>query len=366
MDAVLTGSDMLAASDPLSNRGLRLLLELNESTGDPVRVSEITADHTGSVAAMTATFGPSLTPAKITSTYFLPWNSDAVRPGGAIRADLIVTERDVDYAAEQATFQAATDEAALQAYKLPLHSRADIGLAVSARHRQLRPREDRRSPHPGPERRDRRRARCDRLGTRHERLGLRAEHRRSSRPRGPVRRTPPLDPHRPRHRPPRGRRSTRFTSATETVTLDDDLWADAVVVRYEWTDAATATTKVAYDTATLTSAPVKVVTVQRTTPYPGGGAALYWLNRLKARGRVFALEEVGDYTLRPGMGFTASLPDTGAHTGYLEAVTWTAPSDRGTVRTRGAADSGGNVIDLWPMGLKIDQLVGVERSTTSS
>ena len=207
VDAVLTGSDMLAASDPLSNRGLRLLLELNESTGDPVRVSEITADHTGSVAAMTAAFGPALTPAKITSTYFLPWNSDAVRPGGAIRADLIVTERDVDYAAEQATFQAATDEAALQAYKLlstavqtsgSLSVRDTVNYALAKVGAALLP---------GPDD-----ATIAEAGAIVWTPGVSAwdyvqQRRRSGRSDHPVRRAPPLDPHRPRHRPPRvGRR----------------------------------------------------------------------------------------------------------------------------------------------------------------
>ena len=358
VEAVLTGTDVLAATDPLTHRGIRLQLEMVESTGDPVIISEVTADLGGSVAAITAAFGPALTPAKITSTYYVPWNSFDVRQGGAIRADLLVTGRDVDYAAERITFTAATDEALLNAYKLvsttaetsgSLSVRDTVNHALAKVGAVLLPGPDDATIEepdaivwtPGVSAWDYARNVAEANG-----LVVRCdEHRRwTLTERAAVR--------------PEIVVLSAFTAAAERITLDDDLWADSVVVSYSWTDPVTGDSRVAYDVATLGATLVKVVTVDRDTPYPGAGTAKYWLNRLKARGRVFDLEEVGDYTLRPGMGFTASLPDGIAHTGYLEAVTWNAPSDRGTIRTRGAADTIGNAIDLWPVGVKIDQLTG--------
>lgn len=356
VQATLTDAVRIA-TDPLTHRGLRLQLELSESTGDPVIILEITADHGGSVAALTASYGPALAPAKLTAIYYTAWNDDvAARPGGAIRVDLFVTGRTVDHEAGTITLTAATDEALLTAYKLlattsqtsgSLTVRGTVNYALAKVGAALLPGID--APvveadaiiwEPGVNGWDYARNVAEAAG-----LVVRCdEHRRwTLTERGTTR---------PEMVPLYG-----FTLATETVDLQSDLWADAVVVHYDWLDSA-GTPKVRYETATRTADPVKVVTIDRFTPYPGPGAAKYWLNRLKARGRVFEFEQVGDYTLRPGMGFTASLPTDLQETGYIESVSWSLPSDRGSIRTRGAADAKGNEIDLWPMGTKIDQLVG--------
>jgi hypothetical protein len=357
LETVLT-PDVLDPTDPLTHRGLRLHLELRESTGDPVIVSEVTADHTGSVASLTALYGPALTPAKITTTYYTPWNSGDYRPGDAIRANLLVTGRDVDFGASRMRFTAATDEALLQAYKLvattvetsgTLTVRGTVNYALAKVGAALTPgpadatitEPDAIVWEPGVSAWDYAANVAEAAG-----LVVRCDERRqwTLTERAAVR--------------PEIVILTAFTAATERVQLDDALWADSVVVRYNWTDPVTFDSRTRYDTATLGTNLIKVITIDRDVPYPGPGSAKYWLNRMKARGRVFDFEEVGDYTLRPGMAYTSSMPETGANTGYLEAVTWNAPSDRGTIRTRGAADTIGNAIDLWPAGTKIDHLTG--------
>lgn len=355
-------ADQLAASDPRTRRGLRMLLELRESTGDPVTADEITADHGGSIASLTATYGPGVdlvSAAAITTTYFVPWNQDAdVRPGGAVTADLIITSRQLDHRGHTASWVAQTDEKLAQLYKLiatstqsssSLSVRGTVNFALAKIGAVL---DDGPTDatiaeadgilwEPGTSAWDYMRGVAEAAG-----LVVRCDERRrwtltdrsATRPESVT-----LD---------------AFTDATERVDLADDTWADAVVVRYEWTDPATGDVKVRFDTATDTADPIKVVRVDRATPYPGAGAARYWLNRLRARGRVFDLETVGDYTLRPGMGFTGSLPYTPAQIGYLESITWSVPSDRGRITTRGSADAHPNAIDLWPAGLKISQLTG--------
>ena len=58
------------------------------------------------------------------------------------------------------------------------------------------------------------------------------------------------------------------------------------------------------------------------------------------------------------MGFTASLPYTDAQVGWIESVSWSVPEDRCTITTRGTADAVTNAVDLFPIGLKVNDLTG--------
>lgn len=349
---------VVALIDPLTHRGLRLNLEMRESIGDPVRVSEITADHGGSIAALTAAYGPAITPQKLTDDYFTAWNVTDVRPGSTIRGSFVVTEREIDHDAQQVRFAARTDEALLWAYKLMSNSAESSGAstvrdlvnyALGKIGAALQPgpadatitETDASLWEPGVSGWEFVRGAAEAYG-----LVVRCDERR---------RWTLTD-----------RAATRpevvafdaFTQVRERVTLDDDTWADAVVMKYEWIDAATGAKRTRGAVASDTSDPFKIVTIPRNTPYPGGNPARYWLNRLRARGRTFTLEQVSDYTLRPGMGFTASIPGTTAQVGYIESVSWSVPDDRCQITTRGSADAVGNAIDLFPVGLKINDLVG--------
>jgi hypothetical protein len=331
---------------------------MRESVGDPVILSEITTDHTGSVAAMTATYGPALTPAKVTVQYFTAWNETEVRPGGAISVNLLLTARGLDHEQQNMTFTAQTDEALAQAYRLvsttaetsgTLTVRGTVNYALAKVGAVLLSGATDATIveaeaiiwDPGTSAWDYIRGVAEAAG-----LVVRCDERRrwTLTPRSENR--------------PESIVLSDFTQAREQIELASGLWADAVVVQYTWNDAATGDQKVRYDIASDTSSPVVVVEIDRDTPYPGPGAARYWLNRLRGRGRVFELEGVGDYTIRPGMGFTASLPITPAQVGWVEAVSWSLPEDRSSIRTRGSADAVPNAIDLWPVGLKIDQLTG--------
>lgn len=356
--ALFTDAESLARVDPLTHRGLRMQLEMRESVGDGISIAEITADFGGSVSAITAAYTPDITPARITADYFTPWNDTDVRDGAAIRANLLVTRRRLDHDSQSMTFAASTDEALLHAYRLigtafetsgSTSVRTTVNYALAKIGAALTPgatdatitEADAILWEPGISGWDYVRGAAEAYG-----LVVRCDERRrwTLTERDAVQ--------------PGGVQLTALTAASEEVSLDDATWADAVVIRYSWPDAVTGASRVRYATSSSRTDPIKVVTVERDTAYPGGNPAGYWLKRLKARGRVFDLETVGDYTIRPGIIFTGSLPGQGATVGYIESITWSCPEDRGSIRTRGVADASANAIDLWPTGLKIDQLTG--------
>lgn len=119
---------------------------------------------------------------------------------------------------------------------------------------------------------------------------------------------------------------------TDTVSRDDDNWADSVVVRYSWTDMA-GDASTATDSAVARLAPTKTKVVDHAFPYPGPGAAQHVLTRALARGRAIASRAVSDYSVRPGMQVILDLPD-GSHVGRVEAVTWSLDDDRMTITPR--------------------------------
>ena len=354
---IIEDTAAMAACDPLTHRGLRVNLTLTESTGDPVIVSEITDDFGGDVSTLTATYGPAITPAKLTADYFNGWNDGDVRGGGSLRASLLVTNRTVDYAAQVMTFTAATDEATAQSYRLvstiaetsgSTSVRNTVNFALGKIGAALIPGGDATITDPAANVWEPGTSAWDYMRNVAEANGLvvRCDERRRW---SLTERSALVD----------GSVSlTRNTELLEEVELTDESWADAVVVRYEWVNTTTGDTLVRYDAASDMPNPIKVVLIERSVPFPGPGAAAYWLDRMRSRGRQFDIAATSDYSVRPGMAFTAPVPYGDAQSGWVEAVTWRLPADEFTVRTRGASDTSSNAIALWPAGLKIDQLVG--------
>lgn len=352
-----TDEATLALLDPREQGGLRLLLEFRESVGDPVILSEITADHGGDVSTITAAYGPALTPAKVTTQYFTGWNDDETRPGATIRSNLLASAKTAEHSPHSIIISAATDEAMLQAYRLAqtvsstsgsLSVRDTVNFALSKIGAVLIP-----GPvdatvadaaaiiwEPGV-------SGWEYVSNIAEAAGLvvRCDERRrwtlTNRDDTAGNFTP-----------------SRFTEARDVTDITTDLYADGVVVRYDWADPTTGVRMLRFDVATQTEQPFKVVRIDRSVPFPGAGAARYWLRRLAARGRVLELEQVSDYTARPGQAITASLPHTPAQIGYVESVTWRLPEARQSIRTRGTADAVPNAISTWQAGVKINDLVG--------
>lgn len=127
------------------------------------------------------------------------------------------------------------------------------------------------------------------------------------------------------------------TAATDTVNRDSDLWADGCVVTYTWTDASNVA-HVAYDVAgPSTTTRVHHVKVER--PWPRAGEAAARLRKLQGAGRVLSVSAVADFGAYPAMAASLSVPNTPTQTGYVQAVTWSIPSDEMDITTRGLIDT---------------------------
>lgn len=79
-------------------------------------------------------------------------------------------------------------------------------------------------------------------------------------------------------------KGVNMIDAADTISRNDDTWADSVVLLYRWTDRATGLQKEQYATAGTAGGRTYTRTYE-DTPYPGPGAAAFVLARLSKRGR---------------------------------------------------------------------------------
>lgn len=129
-------------------------------------------------------------------------------------------------------------------------------------------------------------------------------------------------------------RATDLISKTATQTDGLPLYADAVILRYEWTDA-TGKERSKSDVAAPAGYTKPYVPDVIQAPFPGGGRAAYMLSRLSQRRRQMQVVRTTDYTARPGMDAVISTPDGGTQTGYVDAITWDLTNDEMEVVTKG-------------------------------
>lgn len=118
-------------------------------------------------------------------------------------------------------------------------------------------------------------------------------------------------------------------------------WFDHVIVHYKWTDTA-GVTQEAWDFSSTGT--VKGFLVEKTTPYPGPGAATGILARAAGRGRQQLVSVLTDYTATPGMAIVTTLPGTPIQTGVTSAVKWiwSETTDEMTVTSRGLISTPAN------------------------
>lgn len=118
---------------------------------------------------------------------------------------------------------------------------------------------------------------------------------------------------------------------------EDDLWFDAVVIEYRWTDAD-GLSRTAWDSA---SAPgySKVARFSYDTPYPGPGAASAILARALERGRRITGELVSDYGVQPYKAVTIAREDTPDQVGTISSVSWSTPDSTMVIDTKSLEDA---------------------------
>ncbi len=134
------------------------------------------------------------------------------------------------------------------------------------------------------------------------------------------------------------------TEGTDSITRNDDTWADAVVVKYVWTDA-NGETKSQYDIAGDPNG--KTITREIEREYPGPGAAAAILASYEGRGRTQSVTVVGQYLATPGMDVTVNLPGTLTQTGKVRAVELDLGSGLNRIETRGLTDALAGSWILW-------------------
>lgn len=118
----------------------------------------------------------------------------------------------------------------------------------------------------------------------------------------------------------------------DIISLDDDYWFDAVVVKYTWVDELGATLE-AYDTASVTGFK-KVKLLEFQSNYPGPGAAQRILDRALSQGILRNITAVSNYAVQPSMAADIYLQDEPTEHLYIQAVTWNIPGDEMTIKTR--------------------------------
>lgn len=121
-------------------------------------------------------------------------------------------------------------------------------------------------------------------------------------------------------------------SADDNINRDDDLWFDAVVLKYTWVDALGATIQ-KFDTAHVEGFS-KVRLFEIASNYPGPGAAQAILDRAIARGRRLDVTTVSNYAVQPSMATNIYITNYPTESCYIKSVTWNYPSDEMTISTR--------------------------------
>lgn len=132
--------------------------------------------------------------------------------------------------------------------------------------------------------------------------------------------------------------TTNVTQATDQVSRDSDLWADGVIVVYDWTDSSNVR-HVVYDVAGETTAS-RMVTITHNRPRPAAGEAAARLRKLQGQGRQLDVTAVIDPTVYPSQDATLTTSGVPTQTGRVQAVTLEVPADVMRVTTESLTDTG--------------------------
>jgi hypothetical protein len=140
--------------------------------------------------------------------------------------------------------------------------------------------------------------------------------------------------------------------------------ADAVILRYSWTDAITGAERSATDTATTAS--YKRPWVQDIDlPFPGPGQAKFLLQRLQARRYRIDASVRPDWTARPGMTALISLANRPAQTGYVQALEFDVARGVMDVTTKGLITAFTGSVGKAPITQTIGSVAGTIAAYTN-
>jgi hypothetical protein len=124
----------------------------------------------------------------------------------------------------------------------------------------------------------------------------------------------------------------------DSMIYDPNQWWDAVVIKYEWTDALNVR-QTAYDFAGAPIPRSALVQTRTDTIYPGPGAAQGLLDRVQSRGRNIDVSAVSRYDATPGQSITIEPPTGFNQTGFIVSVSFRLPEAEMSVVSRNLTEN---------------------------
>lgn len=144
------------------------------------------------------------------------------------------------------------------------------------------------------------------------------------------------------------RHAVNLIDGTDSISRDADLFFDAAVTTYEWTDRDGIQQR-RVDSYALPGA-TRVRHFERTTAYPGPGFSEYAVRRAQGRGREVTATSVADWTAHAEQPATVVLDGAPTQVGNTQSVSYDLNTDRMSITLRtleipeGSVDLlGGNV-----------------------
>lgn len=119
----------------------------------------------------------------------------------------------------------------------------------------------------------------------------------------------------------------------DIIDRNSDLWFDARVTRYTWTDDAGAQ-QTAVDAWALKTPYTRCTLLEVNSPYPGPGRSRYAVRRAQQRGREITATTVADWDVRAEQPALITFPDTPVQFGALQTIEYSLDRDEMTVSAR--------------------------------
>lgn len=121
--------------------------------------------------------------------------------------------------------------------------------------------------------------------------------------------------------------------ASETIDRDADLWFDARITRYRWTDDA-GVQQERVDAFALSAPYSKATLLEVDAAYPGPGRSEYAVRRAQSRGREITVTTVANWTLHAEAPVVLVLPDTPTQFGAIQRLEYDLELNRMTITAR--------------------------------
>lgn len=151
------------------------------------------------------------------------------------------------------------------------------------------------------------------------------------------------------------RYAVNMTSARERVSRDDDIWCDAAVVIWKWSDSSGKQFE-RVEEYSLSASPTRVRLIERSSAYPGPGFAQYVVERAQGRGREVSASAVADWATTTEQLASIRLDGSPVQTGTVQRVVFDLANDAMTItaRTTDISDDAWLLDDAEPSWLDTD------------